>query len=284
MPAYSYRAINSQGRTVKGIAEADSARWVRVRLREQGLLPESVVEVREKRPALGFGHGISAEHLALATRQLATLLKAGLPLEQALLSVAKQAANSRVHQVLTAVRGKVQQGQSFSQTLAEFGQSFNALYCTTVAAGEQVGRLGEVLERLADTLDAQHQMRQKLKLALLYPATLTLVAVAVVVALLTFVVPQVVSVFAEQQQRLPWLTRALLGLSHAITHWGWLALVVLMAGVISFKALFKRAELAWRFANLLERVPFIGRISRELNSARFFRTLQILLSSGVPLL
>ena len=284
MPAFSYRAIDSQGRTVKGVAQSDSARLVRLRLREQGLLPESVREVREKRRVLGLSRGIASAHLALLTRQLATLLKAGVPLEQALLSVAKQAPHPRVHQVLTAVRGQVLAGQTLTQALGEFAQSFNHLYCTTVAAGEQVGRLGEVLERLADTLEAQSQLRQKLTLALLYPITLSVVAIAVVIALLTFVVPEVVSVFAEQQQRLPWLTQALLWLSHVIRQWGWLVLLLGMAGVALTKALLNKPAYAWRFAKILERLPVLGRVRTELNSARFLRTLHILLASGVPLL
>ncbi|MGN5517378.1 type II secretion system inner membrane protein GspF [Halopseudomonas sp. Lyrl_26] len=287
MPAFEYVALDQTGRTRKGVEEGDSSRQVRTRLREKGLMPMSVNEVAEKQSVLRmpmFQRRIKPLELSLATRQMATLARAGMPIEEVLGTVARQSESPRVKATLAAVRTRVMEGLPLAHAMGEFPSVFPMIYRTTIAAGEQAGRMELVLERLADNVEAQNAMRQKITLAMFYPAILTLVAMLVVVALLTYVVPEVVQVFAGMNQQLPWLTRALIATSDTVREWGWLMLLGLIALITGVRQILKRPAARLRWDGMLLKLPLIGRLVRGLNTARFARTLNILAGSGVPLL
>lgn len=287
MPAFEYVALDQAGRTKKGVEEGDSSRQVRSRLREQGLMPMAVNQIAERQSALRMPvmqKRIKPLELALATRQMATLARAGMPIEEVLGTVARQSESQKVRSTLSAVRTRVMEGLPLAHALGEFPSVFPAIYRTTIAAGEQAGRLDIVLERLADNVEAQNAMRQKIMLAMFYPAILTAVAILVTVALLTYVVPEVVQVFAGMNQELPWLTRALIATSDTLRDWGLLMLIALIALVTITKQLLKRPGPRRAWDDWLLRLPLIGRLIRGLNTARFARTLNILAGSGVPLL
>ena len=287
MPAFEYVALDQTGRTRKGVEEGDSSRQVRTRLREKGLMPMSVNEVAEKQSVLRMPilqPRIKPLELSLATRQMAPLARAGMPIEEVLGTVARQSEAPRVKATLSAVRTRVMEGLPLAHAMGEFPSVFPAIYRTTIAAGEQAGRMDLVLERLADNVEAQNAMRQKIQLAMFYPAILTIVALLVVVALLTYVVPEVVQVFTGMNQQLPWLTRALIATSDTVREWGWLMLLGIVATVVVTRQILKRPTARYRWDNMLLKLPLIGRLVRGLNTARFARTLNILAGSGVPLL
>ena len=287
MPAFEYTALDGTGRTRKGVEEGDSPRQVRSRLREQGLTPMSVSQVAERQALLRmpvFQQRIKPLELALATRQMAPLARAGLPIEEVLATVARQSESPRVRSALTAVRTRVMEGLPLAHALGEFPSVFPVIYRTTIAAGEQAGRLDLVLERLADNVEAQNAMRQKIQLAMFYPAILTCVALLVTVALLTYVVPEVVKVFDGMNQELPLLTRSLIAVSDTLRDWGILMLLVLGGLIYGARTLLKKPAYQRRWHDFLLRLPLIGRLTRGLNTARFARTLNILAGSGVPLL
>lgn len=288
MGAFEYSALDERGREKKGVLEGDTARQIRQQLREQGLTPLTVEEVAERETRQGHGfsfkRGISATDLALITRQLATLVRAALPLEEALQTVARQSEQPRLKSMMLAVRSKVMEGHTLADGLGDFQHVFPELYRTTVSAGEQSGHLDVVLERLADYTEKRQQMRQKIMLALFYPVILTAVAILVTGGLITYVVPQVVQVFDSIDQELPWLTVSLIALSDFLRSNGlWLLLLLLLAGV-TFAGMLRREVMRIRWHRLLLRLPLIGRLGRGLNTARFARTFSILTASGVPVL
>jgi len=287
MGAFEYSALDSRGRQSKGVMEGDTARQVRQQLREQGLTPLAVAPVVERegrRGGTGSRRGISATDLALVTRQLATLVRSGLPLEESLRTVARQTEKARIKSMILAVRSRVTEGHPLAFGLAEFPRAFPELYRATVAAGEQSGHLDAVLERLADYTESRQQLRQKIQLALFYPAMLTLMALVVTVGLLTYVVPEVVRVFEGIGQQLPLLTRLLIGLSDFLREYGLWLLLGTVGGVVAFRRALRVPAQRWRFHALLHHLPLIARLMRGVNTARFARTLSILAASGVPVL
>ncbi len=288
MGAFSYSALDPRGRRKRGVLEGDNPRQVRQKLREQGLMPLEVAEVAQEATRGGGGfqlrRGLGATDLALVTRQLATLLRSGLQLEEALGAVARQSGRERVERILLAVRAKVREGHTLAAGLAEFPAAFNDLYVRTVEAGEQAGHLDLVLERLADYTESRQEMRQKTLLALFYPALLVLMSIAILVGLLTFVVPKVVNVFENAGQELPWLTRTLIQVSDFLRENGVLLLVVLLVALFLFRQLMRRPGPRMAVHRLLLRLPLVGRLARGVNAARFSRTLAILTASTVPIL
>jgi general secretion pathway protein F len=289
MPAFQYAALDAQGHTQKGLLEGDTPRQIRQLLRERGLSPVSVDEVVSQERAEGGKRrwvrgNVSATELALVTRQLATLVGSGLPVEEALGAVARQTGKARSGSLLMAVRARVMEGHSLATALADFPRVFPELYRATVAAGEQSGHLDVVFERLADYTEARQQMRQKVGLALFYPALLTGVAVLIVTGLLVYVVPQVVQVFTSMNQQLPALTRYRIATSDTLRDYGVYILGTLVAGVILFKQGLKRPAFRFRWHQLLLKVPLLARLIRGLETARFARTFSILMASGVPVL
>ena len=288
MGAFEYTALNERGREKRGVLEGDTARQIRQQLRDQGMIPIAVEEVAQRetreRSGLSFKRGISATDLALITRQLATLVRAALPLEECLQTVARQSELPRLKSMMLAVRSKVLEGHTLADGLGDFPHIFPELYRKTVAAGEQSGHLDVVLERLADYTEKRQQMRQKIMLALFYPVILTAVAILVTLALLTYVVPQVVQVFDNMGQELPWLTVTLIAVSDFLReYWPWL-LSALLAVVVGFKLMLRGEAMKHRWHRVLLRLPLIGRLGRGLNTARFARTFSILTASGVPVL
>ncbi|ERJ17918.1 T2aSS secretion system inner membrane platform protein GspF [Salinisphaera shabanensis E1L3A] len=288
MGAYEYTALDARGREKKGILEGDAARAIRAQLREQGLTPLEVSEVSDRKSggsrSISFRRGISVTELSLFTRQLATLTHAGLPMEEALKAVAEQTDSDKVRKIIVGVRSQVVEGHTLADALGEFPNSFDELYRATTAAGEQSGRIDEVLNGLADYVEDQQSMRQKVMAALIYPAFLSIVAIAIVIALLTTVVPDLVQVFDSVGADLPALTTGLISVSDFLRVWGWLLTLGLGAAVTAFiygmrRPAFKRAVQA----RILQ-VPLIGRFVRGVNTARFTRTLSILTRSGVPAL
>lgn len=288
MAAFEYIALDARGRQQKGVLEADSARQVRQLLRERQLAPLEVKATRTREQAVGgqrfgFARGLSARDLALVTRQLATLVQAALPIEEALRAAAAQSTSSRIQSMLLAVRAKVLEGHSLAGSLREFPAAFPELYRATVSAGEHAGHLGPVLEQLADYTEQRQQSRQKIQLALLYPVILMCASLGIVGFLLGFVVPDVVRVFIDSGQTLPLLTRGLIALSDLVKHWGWLAILLLVAGITAIRLALRQEGARQRWHGILLRVPLVGRLVRATDTARFASTLAILTRSGVPL-
>lgn len=285
MSAFEYVALEKNGRTCKGVLEGDTPRQIRQQLREQGFTPLSIDEVI--RPASQRKHRrvpISAQDLALLTRQLATLVRSGLALEEALRAISEQTEKSRLKSMLLAVRSRVLEGHSLADGLGDFPNVFPAVYRATVAAGEQSGHLDLVLERLAEHTENRQHIRQKTLLALFYPALLSGVAILVVIGLLTYVVPQVVQVFSHINKELPWLTRALITFSDFLQNWGGELLLLLIIIVMGVRYLLRFEKPLIIFHRLLLQIPLISRLERGTNVAQFTRTLSILTESGIPML
>lgn len=290
MGAFEYTALDARGREKKGVIEGDAPRQVRQQLRDNGWIPLSVEEVVQRktrsdsRRPLVLQRGISAADLALLTRQLATLVRAGMPLEECLSAVAQQTEKSRIKSMLLAVRSRVMEGHTLATGLGDFKQAFPEIYRTTVEAGEQSGHLEDILDRLADYTENRQQMRQKIQLAVFYPALLTLVAIGVVGGLMTFVVPQVVQVFDNIGQELPGLTVGLIAASDFLRSYGLLMIVLIVLAVIAFNYLLRNEAIRRRFHQFRLHIPLVAKLERGFNTGRFARTFSILMASGVPVL
>ncbi|MBK9253020.1 MAG: type II secretion system inner membrane protein GspF [Proteobacteria bacterium] len=288
MGAFEYTALDAGGKERRGVLEGDTARHVRSLLRDQQLLPVTVKELAaqeaQRSKSFSFGSGVSTTDLSLLTRQLATLSRAGLPLEEALLAVSQQSEKARVQSVLLGVRAKVMEGHTLADGLAEYPRVFPEIYRATVAAGEQAGHLDEVLERLADYTENREVIRQKVLGALLYPIALTVMCFGIVSILLVFVVPKVVDVFDSYRAQLPLSTRVLIWMSDFVRNWGiWFLIAMAILVWVLFQQLKKPAVRA-RVGRLQLRLPIVGRIVRGVNTARFTRTLSILSGASVPVL
>lgn len=287
MAAYRYRALSAQGKEEQGFVEADSARAARAQLRERGLVPVSVDAVAAQEAqgrASLFARGVPASELLLFTQQLSTLLNAGLTLERALTAVAEQCEHPRTRAVVMALRSEILEGKGFAQALGTAPAVFSPLYRSLVQAGEQSGHLDLVMARLAEYLDKRQGTQQKVMLALAYPAVVTVVAILVVAGLMSYVVPQVVSVFAQTKQTLPFLTRALVASSDFLRQWGLVLLIVIAGAGFGVARALRVPALKRRWHVQLLRLPVLGRLFRSLNTARMASTLSILVGSGVPLL
>lgn len=288
MPAYEYVAAGADGRQVKGVLDGDSPRQVRSQLRDQGLLPLEVNEVRRQEAGrgrrLGLRRSISANQLALMTRQLSTLVRAALPLEEALYATAQQTELPRLTSMLLAVRARVMEGHTLADGMAEFPQAFPEIYRSTVAAGEQSGRLDLVLERLADWTESRQELQQSLRSAMIYPIFLVVMSIGITIFLLATIVPTVVGVFEDLNQDLPALTVGLIALSDFIREWGLWLLAAVVAGGWAFARAMRAEAFRYRVHAALLRLPLFGRLIRGVNAARFARTLAILSGAGVPVL
>ncbi len=288
MGAFEYTALDPTGRERKGVLEGDTARQVRQLLREQSLLPVTVTEVsqnegRSKR-SFSFQRGVSASDLSLMTRQLATLVHSGLPLEEALMAVSEQSEKPRIRTIVMGVRAKVMEGHALADGLADFPAVFPEIYRATVAAGEQSGHLDTVLERLADYTESREQLRSRTVNAMLYPVLLFSVCILIVFMLLTFVVPKIVKQFENSKADLPILTQALIGISDFVRDWGLLVLLGIVGAVVLFMRWLRDPNARRRFHAFLLRLPLIGKVVRGSNTARFARTFATLTSSAVPVL
>jgi general secretion pathway protein F len=285
MPTFDYRAFDARGKSCKGRLEADGPRHARQLLRERGVWPRTLTEVRVAAGTARQPRGgrLGAADLALLTLQLSTLIQAGLPLEEALEAVAKQSARRKVAGLLSAVRSRVMEGHALASALGQFPKAFPELYRATVAAGERSGHLGQVLEQLANYTQARQASRQKIQMALVYPLILMLASLAIVGFLLGYVVPDVVKIFIDSGQPLPWLTQALIAVSNGLRHH-----FLLLAGVLATLFSLWRWSLrqpSWRLRwhRWVLHAPVIGEVLRAMEAARFASTLAILGKSAVPL-
>ena len=292
MPAYSFTALDEQGTVRKGTLEADSARSGRTQLRSQSLIPltlELLADSEAARLAGAAGRGmrkpvLKSTSLSIWTRQLAGLVTSGLPLERALHSLAEEAESEPERNLNAALRAAVNGGSSFAKALAQHPREFADVYVAVIGAGEHSGHLGLVLERLADDLEERQRLRSQLMAAALYPLIVSGVAFLIVMFLVTYVVPQVASVFAGSKHALPFLTVAMLAISGAVRQYGWMVLLALGIGGVVLRQLLKQPDFRIRFDALWLRLPILGRLTRGYNAARFAGTLAMLSGAGVPIL
>jgi len=288
MGAFEYTALDSAGKERKGVLEGDTPRHIRQLLRERQLLPVVVSEVAQKEASrqrsFGFTRGVSPADLSLFTRQLATLVRAGLPLEESLLAVSQQTEKPRVQSIILGVRAKVMEGHTLADGLAEFPRVFPEIYRATVSAGEQAGHLDNVLERLATYTESREELRQKILAAMLYPIVLTVMCFVIVSALLVFVVPKVVSVFQASKAQLPLITRILIGTSGFLRANGIYLLIAVIIAVVLLQRWLRNPDARRRYHRLQLRLPLAGKLARGFNTARFTRTFSILSASSVPVL
>ena len=289
MSAFEFSAMDAAGKERKGVMEGDNARQIRQLLRDKGWMPLNVVEVREKEARsqgnkVSFSRGVSAIDLSLMTRQLATLVQAGMPVEEALRAVSQQLDKPRLKSMIMSVRSRVMEGHSLATALNDFPHVFNDLFRTTVEAGEHSGHLNVVLERLADYTESRQQMNQKLMLALLYPIIVTCIAVGVISLLMVYVVPKVVEMFEYLGQDLPLLTRILIVATDFINNWGLAVLILLGVGVVGASYALRNEQIRYRWHLLVLKLPVFSRLMRGMETGRFARTFSILTASGVPVL
>ena len=294
MGAYEYTALDNKGRKKKGVVEGDTPRQVRNQLREKGFSPLTVEAISQRntkksknadgsrRPA--SRGGISSADLALITRQLATLVRSGLPLEESLHGVSQQCEKERIKSMMLGVRSRIMEGHTFAEGLADYPGIFNELFIATVSAGESSGHLDIVLERLAEYTELKQAMKQKIMMAMFYPIALLSVAVLVVIFLTTYVVPQVVQVFTDTGQALPLPTQILIATSDFLRENGIYIIIAIVAAIMMFNYSYRNENFKYRVHQFLLKVPFIRRLVRGANAGRFTRTFSILAGSGVPVL
>ncbi len=287
MGAYEYRALDARGRQKKGVATGDTARQVRQFLRESGLSPLDIQAVSERdagRSQRVSSRKISPTQLAVITRQFATLVGSGMTVEGSLGALIDQSEGHQLKSLLSSVRSMLVEGRSLADAMRQYPRSFPEIYTASVAAGEQTGKLAEVLERLADFTEARQGLRQRLGVALVYPIILTVVSLLIVVGLLTYVVPQVVQVFEDTGQSLPILTELLIAMSDFLRENAAILGIAVLGTLLACLVVFKRpGPRAWLHRRILT-LPATRRVSRGVNTARMARTLAIMVGSGVPLL
>jgi general secretion pathway protein F len=288
MPAYKYEALDAAGKNANGIVEAESMKAARTHLRSQKLVPLGLVQVAVAeaagQPKRLSRKAFSSSGLAVWTRQLAGLVGAGLPLERALTALADEAEEQRQRDLIAHLRSEVNGGATFARALGTVAREFDEVYRAVVAAGEQSGALGRVLERLADDLEERQTLKGKLIGAMLYPAIVSVIAMAIVTFLVTYVVPQVASVFATGKHELPFLTTMMLAISAFVREWGLIVLAVTIAAGFMFSAALRQPAFRRRFDAAFLNLPLAGRLARGYNAARFAGTLSMLAGAGVPIL
>ena len=284
MTAFRYRALDNAGKETSGVLEADTGRAARGMLRERGLFPIDVASVSHSASSTVRRRRLRDSDLTLLTRQWATLLASGLTVEQALAALIEQSETEGQRQLLAGVRSEILSGYSLRAALDRFPQAFPMIYRASVAAGEKSGELAKVMNQLADYLERRSGLRQKTLQALLYPAIVAAVAMLVVIGLMTYVVPQVITVFQQSKQALPWLTRALIVASDLLRNWGWLIVLAAVGGALAARTALRSVTVRRQWHRRLLALPLIGRHLRTLDATRFGSTLSILAGSGVPLL
>ncbi len=290
MPAYSYEAMDAAGQTKKGVIAADSLRDARQKLNAASLFPIELKQGKNKKQfkvgTLSFSHtkAINSRDLTLLTRQMATMFSAGTPVEESLVALASQSEKPTIKNILTNVRVQVSEGKTLSEAMKAEEASFPNLYRAMIAAGEASGELGPIMERIADYYEKSEDIKRKISTAMIYPAVLSVVAFTVIVILMTAVVPKVVSQFDRMDAELPFLTRAVMGLSDFFISYGLFLLVLFVGAIAMFIGLNRRRSFRLKVHRLLLKTPFIGRLTKSVSSARFARTLATLIDGGSPVL
>ena len=291
MAAYDYLALENNGRERRGTIEADTARHARQLLRERELLPVDVDEVSSSKSDGSSLNNIKfsnqrmrAVDLTLFTRQMATLLRSGIPLDETLAAVAEQTERSGVKSIIMGVRSKVLEGFTLAQAFGEFPKAFPDIYLSTVAAGEHAGQLDNVLERLADFTENRQILKQKVSNALIYPVILIFACVSIIIVMMNFVVPKIVKIYVDGDFDLPGLTTAVIAMSDFTTKYIWLIIAAIVLAFIIFKVMLRRTEFKRSWHLFLLKIPLIGYLIRGINTARFTRTMSIMSSSGVTIL
>ena len=288
MPAYKFEALDAAGKSRSGLLDADNPRAARAQLRAQALVPLEVVPVGQAAndgTASRFGRRVfSSSELSVWTRQMAGLVGSGLPLERALTALIDEAEDPRQRELVAHLRSEVNAGSPFARALTSAPREFDDVYRAVVAAGEQSGALGAVLEKLADDLEERQSLRGKLIGATLYPAIVSLIALVIVIFLVTYVVPQVASVFTGSKRALPTLTVVMLALSAFVRQWGWLVILTAAVGGAAFIYSLRNDAVRQRFDAMWLTLPLVGRLARGYNAARFAGTLAMLAGAGVPIL
>lgn len=288
MPTYKYQALQNNGATVKGVLEGDSEKQIRQMLRNQQLIPVKIQTISYSSQQTSgfrklFSKKISTSDLALLTRQLATLMNASIPLTDALGSLAEQTEKKWIQGIVLSLKAKVQEGHTLAKALAEFPEVFSELFIASVMAGEQTGKLGNVLMRLADYIEKQQEMRQKIMQALIYPAVMVTVSLGIVSFLLTYVVPSIISVFQDSKQALPEVTLVLLALSHFLKSWGLFLLLGLVILFYFASYLLKKPKLRYKWQQFQLKLFGVGKLLKKVHTGRFLRTLGMLNGSGIPM-
>ena len=288
MPAFRYEAVEANGQNITGVVNADSARAARSELRGRGLTPIVVEQIANEEKQKGkrvlFADHLSNLELSLFTRQLASLLEAGLPLEHAFSALLEQAERTYVRDLIASIRAEVMAGLALSHVLKQHPRDFADIYTALVASGEQIGQLARVLSRLADYIERRNALVQKVKLAFTYPAIVTVVAFAIVIFLLAYVVPQIVSVFANTKQKLPILTVVMLAISDFVRAYGIVVAIIVACAAWLWRQALKNQQIKHRWHSWLLTAPLYGKFERSLNTSRFASTLAITTGSGVPIL
>jgi len=288
MPAYRFEALDAAGKSSTGLLEADNAKAARSQLRARDLVPLAVTPVSmaaSSGTAPRFSRRVfSATTLSVWTQQLAGLVGSGLPLERALTALADEAEDPRQRELVSHLKSEVNAGSPFARALGTAPREFDEVYRAVVAAGEQSGALGAVLEKLAADLEERQALRAKLLGAMLYPAIVSLIALVIVIFLVTYVVPQVATVFISSKRALPGLTVAMLAISSFARSWGWLVALLIGAAVTTYTLLRRAPAFRERSDAAFLRLPLVGRLARGYNAARFGGTLAMLAGAGVPIL
>lgn len=290
MPSYRYTALAATGKDKKGVLEADSERHARSLLRNQGLIPTSVVINTNGSSKSSVSHQtksrkkIKLNELSLLTRQLATLLAAGLPIEESINGVIEQVDKNTIKTILHGVRSKVLEGHTLANALRQYPNAFSELYCATVGAGEQTGKLDVVLTRLADYTEQQQAMRQQVQQALIYPSLMIFVSIGIISFLLSFVVPKIINVFSTTGQSLPELTQILISISEGLKSYGLYIVAIFVLVILAFKRSLKKESFRRKWHLFLLKMPLIAYMMRSVNTARYARTFGILSAAGVSVL
>lgn len=288
MPAFHYTAVDKEGNETKSSLEGDTSKHVRTILREQGLLPLLVKEIKADNSTkikINFTqNSLSSIDLAYFTRQLATLIKSGIPIDEALFAINEQNKKQYIKNIILTIRSKIMEGYTLSDSFSDFPKSFPVIYTTTIAAGEKSGHLSLILDKLADFTESRKKLQQQIKNALIYPTALVITALLVIAFMLAYVVPKVVYIFENFNQQLPLLTRIMIASSDFLLNY-WLYIIVFSVMLIFLSGyLLKNDDTKSNYHSILLKLPILGRLIMNMNSARFMQTLSILAGSGVPIL
>lgn len=289
MPVYNYKGLDSKGKAVKGKIDGDNAKIARAKLRRQGIFPTEVVEKKTipeaaKGGIFKFKKKINIQDLALFTRQLATLIKANVPIVDALAAIAEQFENERMKLIVTDVKEQVNEGASLAASLSKYPEVFSNLFANMVKAGETAGTLDTVLLRLADYTESSVKLKNKIKGAMAYPVVLMAVGILIVGGILIFLIPKITQMFEDTEQVLPWITQVVIGASELLKNQWYLILGAIFLSVYIFKKIVATEGGKKRFDRFAMRLPLFGKLTRMVSVARFAGTLSTLIHGGVPLL